>query len=399
MSAVPIDVPVRRLRPLGKDGYLAAFLLAVLTTAGLFYVNIMSAIVTGLADGLGFTLKDAGLVGSANVYGAATGALAAVFIVKRLPWRRTAAMLLGLLVALDLVSILVTTPLLMIALRFVHGVVGGCAVGVGLSVIARTAVPDRAFGMLLAVQYGFGGLGVMFLPGLVPLFGTKVLFLSLAAFTAAALVFLPFLPPYPPREAAVLAPGAVPERIRRIPLILTLVSLFLFQTANMAIAAYAIELGRHYGLSQATIGPTLGIATWLGILGAVPVMLLAGRFGRTWPLIGVYLVTMAGTWAYFGSGDASIYFIANAVTSITWSFAVPYIYGMSAEFDAAGQMTALAGFFSKLGLATGPAIAAFVVGGGDYALLINLAVLGVLLSGCAALWPAIMSDRARPTAP
>jgi predicted MFS family arabinose efflux permease len=171
--------------------------------------------------------------------------------------------------------------------------------------------------------------------------------------------------------------------------------MFLFQTANMAIAAYAIELGRHFGLSQAVIGPSLGIASWAGILGAVLVMVLAGKFGRVWPLIGVYLATMAGTWAYFGSEQASIYFIANMVTSITWSFAIPYIYGMSAEFDTAGQMTALAGFFSKLGLATGPAVGAFILAGNDYALLINAAVAGILLSGLAALLPAILSDRTK----
>ncbi len=395
MGIEAADAPRIGLRPLTKDGYLSAFLLALLTTAGLFYVNIMAAIVTGLSDGLGFSIRDAGLVGSANVYGAAAGSLVAVFIVKRLPWRRTAAMLLGLLLVLDLVSILVTTAPVMIGLRFLHGLVGGCSVGIGLSVIARTTVPDRAFAMLLAVQYGFGGLGVMVLPGLVPLFGTKVLFLSLAGFTATALALLPFLPPYPPREVAALAPGAVPGQVRLTPLVLTFVAMFLFQTANMAIAAYAIELGRHFGLSQAVISPSLGIAGWAGILGAILVMLLAGKGGRFWPLVGVYVATMAGTWAYFGSGDSSIYFVANMVTSITWAFAIPYIYGMSAEFDTAGQMTALAGFFSKLGLATGPAVGAFILAGNDYGLLIAAAVVGVLLSGIAAIWPAILSDRAK----
>ncbi len=83
------------------------------------------------------------------------------------------------------------------------------------------------------------------------------------------------------------------------------------------------------------------------------------------------------------------------ITSITWAFAIPYIYGMSAEFDTAGQMTALAGFFSKLGLATGPAVGAFILAGNDYGLLIDAAVAGILLSGVAAIWPAILSDRAK----
>ena len=68
-------------------GVAARIMLAFLGSAGLFYVNIMPALVSGLSDGLGFSNRDAGLVVSANVYGAALGALTAVFLVKRIPWR------------------------------------------------------------------------------------------------------------------------------------------------------------------------------------------------------------------------------------------------------------------------------------------------------------------------
>ena len=46
-------------------------------------------------------------------------------------------------------------------------------VGVAYSVFARTRTPDRVFGMLLVVQYGLGGLGIMVLPRLVPLYGAR----------------------------------------------------------------------------------------------------------------------------------------------------------------------------------------------------------------------------------
>jgi DHA1 family inner membrane transport protein len=182
------------------EGLLACVLLAFLATAGLFYVNIMPALVAGLIDGLGFTNRQAGFVGSANVYGAACGALIAVFLVRRLPWRRVEVVALTLLLALDLVSTQVTAAAPLIALRFVHGVVGGVSVGIGLAVIARTKIPDRAFGMLLTVQYGAGGLGIMFLPRLAHQFGPKVLFLALAGFTLVTLLMLPFLADYPPRD-------------------------------------------------------------------------------------------------------------------------------------------------------------------------------------------------------
>ncbi len=151
------------------NGLLAALLLAFLTTAGLFYVNIMPALVSGLIDGLHFTQRDAGMVGSANVYGAAFGALIAVFLVKRISWRPVAAVLLLGLILADLISTFIKTPEWLVAMRFCHGVIGGLLIGIGFAVIARTRVPDRTFGMLLVVQYGLGGLGVLLLPRLVPI--------------------------------------------------------------------------------------------------------------------------------------------------------------------------------------------------------------------------------------
>src|SRR3546814_8740100 len=62
-------------------------LLALVATAGFFYVNIMAAIVDGLITGLGFSNAQAGTVGAANIYGASVGSLLAVLLVRRLRWR------------------------------------------------------------------------------------------------------------------------------------------------------------------------------------------------------------------------------------------------------------------------------------------------------------------------
>lgn len=376
------------------DGLLACVLLAFLATAGLFYVNIMPALVAGLIDGLGFTNRQAGLVGSANVYGAACGALVAVFLVRRLPWRRVEVVALLLLLTLDLVSTQVTTATPLMALRFVHGVVGGTSVGVGLSVMARTAIPDRAFGMLLTVQYGAGGLGIMFLPGLAQQFGPKVLFLALAGFTLVTLLMLPFLAEYPPRERTA-APVREPGRIQRGPLIRTLVAVFLFQAANMGLNAFIIPLARHYGLADPFISGTIGVANWIGALGSIAVIWMAGRVGRTAPIVGVLILSIAGTAAFLRSDLGLVFIIANVITAIAWSFLIPYFFGMCADFDPAGQSATLAGFFSKMGLATGPAAAALLLGQDNYALLIGVSLIGLVVCGLAVIVPARLLDAGR----
>lgn len=384
----------RGLPRVPEDSLIASVLLSFLATAGLFYVNIMAALVDGLISGAGLTAKQAGLVASANVYGAAVGALTAVFIIHRLPWRPTAITVLLGLITIDLVSTLLRDPQVLIAVRFLHGLVGGLLVGVAFAVIARTKSPDRTFGMLLVVQFGLGGLGLMFLPRLVPVFGPGVLFVALAAFSLATLAMTPFLGAY---EAAPRVAASAPKAPTRwIPLVLVFAAIFLFQAANMGLAAYIIGLGKNAGLELGFITRTLGAANWIGALGSVLVVVMGARFGRFWPVVAGLALTLVGTWAFHFSELPWVYLVANIGTAITWAFVIPYLLGMSAAFDKAGQMAALAGFFSKMGLASGPAMAAFVAAGGQYDGLINISVLGLALSGLASIAPALALDRQRP---
>jgi len=374
------------------DGLVAAVLLAFLATAGLFYVNIMAALVTGLEDGLRFTPRAAGLVASANVYGAAAGALVAVFLVPRLPWRRVAVAALVGLIAIDLASTRVGDAPTLTAVRALHGIVGGLLIGFAFAVIARTARPDRAFGMLLVVQFGLGGLGLWLLPPLVPARGARVLFLALAAFSSVALIMLPFLPAYPPRPRAALGTATIAWG----PLGATLAAIFLFQAGNMGLAGFVIDLGRDAGLSQSLIGPALAAANWIGALGSLCVVWFGARYGRTWPIVATTALSALATIGFVGSASAPVYIAANVLTALFWTFVIPYLLALAAQFDRAGQAAALGGFASKLGLATGPLIASLVVRPHDYTTLIAASVVMLALSAAIAFTPARLVDRATP---
>lgn len=376
------------------DSMLARLLLAFLATAGLFYVNIMPALVDGLVEGLGFTNKEAGLVGSANVYGAALGAFLIVFLLGRLQWRSAASTFLGALILIDAISIFVVDAQLLTGIRFLHGVIGGMLVGTGFSVIARTDEPDRTFGILLGVQYGLGGLGIMVIPPLVPAFGTPILFITLIAFSAITALMLPFIADYPVENTTPTdRVGRPPSSIQLGPLSLTMIALFFFQAANMAVFAYIIGLGRSFGLETAFITPVLGAASWVGVLGALLVVVFSTRYGRFFPVLAGMTLTLAATALLHYSGSQLAFIIANCAVGITWAFIIAYLLGMSAEFDKAGRMAALGGFASKMGLASGPFIAALIVGENNYALLINVALVAMAISLIAAIIPARFLDQ------
>jgi DHA1 family inner membrane transport protein len=381
------------------DGLVAAALLAFLATAGMFYVNIMAAIVDGLVSGLSLSDSQAGTIGSVNIYGASVGALVAVFIVKRFAWRPVALVCLSILIGMDIGSISITSGDVLLPMRALHGFFGGVLTGIAFAVIARTANPDRAFGMLLFVQFGLGGLGVMVLPPLAPEYGTQALFIALALFSFVTLLMTPFLDKYPADRVTRASVGAEDGKVEWAPLGMTLLAIFLFQAANMGLLAYIIRLGIDYGLERDYVATALGLATWVALLGPILVMVLGLKFGRAPLFIASMALTLVGTAIFHYSGDPIAYMVANCGTGITWGFVIAYLLGMSAEFDKAGRASALGGFISKIGLATGPLVAGWMLGAElGFGALINAALLMLALSAAVMLVPALRLDKLRKSA-
>ena len=370
----------------------ARLFLAFLATAGLFYVNIMPTIVAGLIEALEFTNQQAGYVASANMYGAAFGALLIILFIKRMNWQLMSVFFLLALISVDLGSMHVSHPTTLMVVRFLHGFIGGMLVGTGFSVMARTEEPDRSFGMLLIVQFGLGGLGVMLIPGLVPQYGTTILFMSLIAFSVVTLIMLPFLPDYQVGEETKQEKAAAHNGVRKVPLTLTLASIFFFQAANMGLYAYIIGLGEHYGLELPFISGTLGVAAWLGLAGAGLVVVFSDRLGYLKPLLAGILLTVIGTWAYYYSDIHWVWIVANCLIGITWAYTIAYLLGLMSRFDTSGQMAALGGFASKMGLASGPVVAALLLGEDNYPLIIGAAVIALVVSLLAIILPARIQD-------
>ena len=368
------------LKNIHQDSILNAFFLSILATAGLFYVNLGGSFLSAFVDGLNIQRDAAGFIVSANKYGAAFGGLLAAIFIKKLVWRKSAYILLLLLISIDIISSQISNANLLILIRFLHGSIGGFLVGIGLSVIARTSFPDRVFGMLMVVQYSFGSIGIFTVPRLVDAFGYSAVFFVLIIFSIMTLLILPIIPNPEGKKVAVNKSGTLPFRAKVLWTV-CLMSLFLFQASNMGVADFAFELGKDINLTNNEISNLLTIANVISISGGVLAYLIATRFGRTLPLLIGFSIASLFTYLLNFSENITIYFIANSVTGITWGFVIPYLLGLAATFDKYGQMAALAGFVSKIGLASGPLIASFLIIDFGFSAIINLATFGLLI-GC-----------------
>ena len=348
---------------------------SILATAGLFYVNLGGAFLSAFVDGLEIGRDEAGFIVSANKYGAAFGALIATFLVKTIPWRKSAAILLVLVILIDIISSQITDPQSLIFVRFIHGTIGGISVGIGLSVIARTVDPDKIFGMLLAVQYSFGSLGIWTVPRLVDAFGHMAVFGVLSLFSIMTLLILPFIPDVKTKK---INETGFKFNISYL-LIFALLALFLFQASNMGVADYAFELGKDIVVNN-EVSNMLTIANIISISGGILVYIIGTKYGRTAPLVVGISISAIFTFLLHYSSNISIYFLANTVTGIAWAFVIPYILGLCASFDSHGQMAALAGFISKVGLATGPLVGALLIIEYGFGLIINIASIALAIA-------------------
>ncbi len=372
------------------NSVMARVFLAFLATAGIFYINIMPALINGLKEGLDFTNQQAGFVSSANLYGAATGALLAVFLIKKIDWKRWSYALLITVLLIDTACIFIETPMMMIAVRAIHGLAGGLLVGIGFGIISRTTEPDKTFGYLLLIQFGLGGLGIMFLPGLVPEYGSKVLFLALISFTVVTTVMLGYLDDYPIIDKV---KNEEEQESTKIGLLsLNLAAIFLFQAANMGLFAYMIGLGKVEGLTVEFMSPALGMASWVALVGTFLVIVLGTKYGRAKPLLAGILITALCSWALHYSESGNVYMIANFIIGITWAYVLPYAFGICSELDQAGQMAAMGGFASKMGLASGPMVGALMLGDDNYGLLINMGAIALVVSAVCVFMPARFLD-------
>jgi len=363
-----------------QSSIIAAIFYSILATAGLFYVNLGGAFLSAFVDGLGVERDVAGFIVSANKYGAAFGALIATFLVKRLDWRKTVKLLFLCLIVFDLISTQISNPQTLILLRFIHGSIGGLSVGFGLSIIARTYNPDKIFGMLLVVQYSFGSLGIFAVPRLVDAYGYGAVFGTLISFTLMTLIILPYIP----NVKSPLDKNSTNKNLFKIPLnsmlILALCALFLFQASNMGVADYAFELGKDIGLENSNISNILTIANLISISGGLLVYVLGTKYGRTIPLIIGISTASIFTFLLHYSENVSIYFLANTITGIAWGFTIPYLLGLCATFDIHGQMAALAGFISKMGLASGPLVGSLFIMTKGFSFIINIATISLLIA-------------------
>ena len=377
--------------------------LAFIAMAGLAYINFLPGVVNALAGGIGFSKAQAGGIVALNGYGGLVGMAVAVFLVRRIQWKPVILLLLAALAAVDTASIWIDRYSLMLGWRFLAGFFGGLCVGVAFAVLARLHNPDRAFGLLLLVQFVIGSLVIYLLPGLEVQFNARAVFCVMAGIVCLGFIFLLFIPALSPVGGTVKASASLPNVFGGASLLMLAIALY--QSAASAIWAYAGLIGLNANIDAESVSTYIATTGMLGLPGAMLPVLGGNRFGRLyWIIAGVFLSIVAAVLLNaLNPGTPSVisfYIIPMSLLFFSWPAVQSYLLAVTADMDDSGQLSTIAALVSCLGLASGPLLAASLLEEGSFSLTLYACVLIFLLSFVLLIRPVwVLEYKARTAVP
>ncbi len=374
-----------RLQP---DSIAARFALGMIPSCGIVYANATPLIVSALEQSPAFTPEAAGFVFSANMYGTSLGGLLVIALVRALPWRLSCILLAACIACLDFASVWIDHPTTLAAVRFAHGLTGGAIMGFGSLVIARAGNADRTFGIMIAIQMIMGGIMAAGLAPLISSHGVYPVWICLIGFSLLCLTTLPFLSDYPEPHAPRQSSARVSSY--RAPLtvvILAGLALFIYQAGEMAAYTYIFEHGQTFGLSNTFMGWTSATSLWIGVFAALGAAYWSTRFGYVLPAVAGSVLTACaiGLLIY---PSAAAYLAASIAFGIFFCMTIPYLLSLITEMDDTGRLASVGAFVSSFGLASGPFLAATLLGlGADYVDVLTFSVVASVVASILAINP------------
>lgn len=323
----------------------------------LLMVGVLPVLLGGLADLHRLSAEQIGLTATLEglTMGIATGLAGPVLPPKGLrQWGFFATLaLMGLDVATTQVS-----GVGVIAVRSLAGVPEGILLWITVSMIARSEMPERGAGILLAASTaGQFLLSLVLTILVVPRFGADGSFVALALATAPALLLAWFLPrsfaplPKPDDESA-----APPLRGWA-----ALAATVVFVAAFGAVVTYLQPLAHEAGLDAEVASVALTVSLLFQVAGGAVAALIAGRVHYMVMFI-LGTIGFLGSWAVMGARVPAWAFIAaNGFNGFAFLVISPFLLPMLIEADPSRRAAVMSGGAQVLAEALGPFLASFVV--------------------------------------
>ena len=350
---------------------------------------IVQPVLVGLlVDERHLTQRLAGLVSTIEMSGFAIGALACAALARRIPWYRllATALLAGALA--NVLCGLTTSTATLMYLRFIPGFAAGLALSLATAAASRSPTAERSYGVIFACVLIYPVVILQLLPVTIGTWGVTGFFTVVACVQLIALLAMWWLPPPGFTSRTV----TTRERFGFTKLAVLAATAFLY-AGHTAIWTYEERMGVALGVDSATVIQFLGTASAFGILGAVIAAIQRERLGQIWPQVISLLISVAATVTIVFSSTYSGYQLSAILIVLAWFYGAPYVNALAARLDPSGTVAAWSGGMFALGLATGPLLAATIVGNGSYS---RIGIVAACMYACCLLLLLPVASRAQP---
>jgi predicted MFS family arabinose efflux permease len=357
-----------------------------LAVATLLY-NTLPAITGVLARHLSFEPRALGAFGSADLFGMAVGALAAIVVMRNTSPRTTGLIGLALLLAADFGSAISGSAAALVPLRAVGGFGAGLTVSACYYMYSLEDQERNAAASMLA-QIALAIVVITAIPTLVHAFGWRSVFIGLGLLVIPCFFLARyFAAGYEESKPQDLAdsPAAVP-----VILWLGLISSALFNVAVAVFWTYVERIGAATGIAEETISRGLSVATTMGFLGSVLVIVFGERIDK--PIIFASVILNIIGVVFSGSPSSLAY-----VTAISVYYATLPVY-FAAQFSAVMRLGSSSRLASQFTLSIyvgslGPILGGVVAS--QYGILaIRWLAVGLTAMSAALLWVGFFSSYA-----
>jgi predicted MFS family arabinose efflux permease len=323
----------------------------------------MPMIVGMLVDQLGFTAPEAGYIASAELSGIFVASIVTAAIVNKVNRRWIMVAGLAFCIVGNVGSYAIQDFVPMLVTRFATGVSAGSVYATSVAILAGSSETARNFTYLIfsialsnaVILYSFPILG-----GHVGIAGVYMLLASLAAI---GFFLVRFVPEFYEERAAQLSTEASEPRMH-YPTSLSFVCLaavFSFYFMAGGYWAYMERIGVDLGNTSEFVGKYIAIGTLFSLIGCGLAYWLSRRVGLSKPLL-LSLFCVSTCLLLFGANISTIFFIvATAIIFLFWNAIDIYQLGTLANLDHTGRFCALTPASQGLGMAAGPAVAAYLL--------------------------------------
>jgi MFS transporter, DHA1 family, inner membrane transport protein len=344
---------------LDNGGTRAIVAMVVLYVLGGSVFAVLPLLVGATVELLGFSAKQAGLIGGADMFGATLSALCVSFIVPRGRWRLFVYSGLLLLALANALSGLAHHFSALLLGRLLGGLGEGVVLTIATVCIAETRNPDRVYGFAAGGLVAYGSPALYLMPSLLSAHGLRGVFWLLAALTAVAIPLVRYMPDrarLSETSQATVGTGGIST-----PSVIGLGGVFAYFLAQGGVWAYLDRIGAAHHIDAAKVGTALALSAIAGLLGALLASWLDIRYGRLRPLFCAACGTAVALLILNESAAFAVFVCMTALNNFCWNLSIPYQLGALAEIDPTRRTVALSGVLSNAGLAAGPAVAAAII--------------------------------------